>query len=243
VSKTRWRGPGATTTLVSLLALSSSCRDATPRPHAPAPEKAPPSAAEPHTDGPDEQAIRTAFVGYRDAVLSRRGAVAAELVTADIFDYMDSMRTEALTATADHVRRKALMDKYMVLTFRARISLADLKKMTGRELFAHSVDIGMNGDSSRGLEPDAIEIDGDVARVGLRKDGQTMPPSGGFRFVKSGGAWRLDVMSASRLATAALPQVLKSIDPDPDRAILKLLELGLGKPVPATLWEPLAPAK
>jgi hypothetical protein len=225
---------------VAIWMLAVSCTDGTTSAAAPAPA---PVVERKPTDVSDEQAIRAAFDGYREAILAHRGVEAAALVTDDIFDYMDSMRQAALTASADHTRRKTLMDKIMVLSLRARISLTDLKEMTGRELFAHSVDLGMNGDSSRGLEADVIEIHGDTAKVGLRKDGQTVPPSIGFRFAKSGGTWRLDVMSATRLATTALPDMLAAIDPDPDVAIAKVIELSSGKPVSKTIWEPLAPAK
>ena len=94
------------------------------------------------------------------------------------------------------------MDRLMALTMRARFDAAVLRKLDGRGLFTLGVDEGMVGKDVLSLEPGAVVVAGDTARIGLVSRGQEVPPESGFRFERERGHWRLDVMSiAPSMAT------------------------------------------
>lgn len=196
-----------------------------------------PSAAE------DEAAVRQVFLGYRKAIDEKSGERAASFAATRTIEYFDAMRRAALSMPAAELRKQPTMDRLMALTMRARFDAAVLRKLDGRGLFALGVDEGMVGKDVLSLDPGAVVVAGDTARIGLVSRGQEVPPESGFRFERERGHWRLDVMSIAPLATPALEQMLASVDADPDVAMVRLLEKIAGKPLGAAIWEPPDPAR
>jgi hypothetical protein len=185
----------------------------------------------------DEAAVRQVFLDYRKAIDAKRGHDAASVAATRTIDYFETMRRAALSMPAAELRKRPTMDRLMALTIRARFEPAVLRKLDGRGLFALGVDEGMVGKDVQSLDPGPVELDGDTARIGLVTRGDSVPPQSGFRFDREKGAWKIDVMSITPLATPVLEQALARIDPDPDVAMVALLEKLVGKPLGATIWQ------
>ncbi|HMO66877.1 MAG TPA: hypothetical protein PKE47_16945, partial [Verrucomicrobiota bacterium] len=160
------------------------------------------------TAADDEAAVRQVFLDYRAAIDSKSGERAADLASKSTHDYFETMRKSALSMPAAEVRKLPTMDRLMVLAMRNRIDADVLRKLDGRG----------------SLGPGVVVLDGDSARIGLEAGGEKVPPESGFRFERERGSWKIDVMSITPLASPALDQALAQIDPDPDVAIVSLLE-------------------
>jgi len=198
-------------------------------------------SAEPGSAG-EEQRIREVFVQYKEAIAKSKGEAAASLVSEKTIAYFEQMRVAALTMPAAEVKQSPLMDRTMILATRARVAKGELARWHGRELFVHAVDQGWVGKEAQRLAPDLITIDGTTASLGLRAGTETVPPSQGFKLYQEAGGWKLDVISVARADSASMKAVQKElaqIDPDPNRALVKLIEMLTGKPVGPEIWEPL----
>lgn len=187
-----------------------------------------------------EDAVRAVFVAYRDAILAKRGKAAAALVAQETLAYYDKMRLAALDMKEAELKRSPPMDRLMILAVRHRLGDRDLAAMNGADLFAAAVDAGMVSMSAQAAEPDAVVFTPDGnAKLGIRVGTQTSPPEAGFTMRREADSWHIDVLSVAAAAGALLETSLKSLDPDPDVALLKLLELSSGKKPDAGVWKPL----
>jgi hypothetical protein len=194
----------------------------------------------------DEQQVRAAFSQYKEAIGQGKGEEAARVVSEKTLATFERLRIAALHLAAAEVKRSPVMDRTMILVTRARVRREDLERWRGRELFVHAVDQGWVGKDAQRLEPDAVTIDGSTASLGLRAGSEVVVPAEGFRLYREQGGWKLDVMSIARPESASMKAVqkeLQQIDPDPNRALEKVVASLLGKPVGPEIWEPLVPKR
>lgn len=222
--------------LAIALALAAACSDgAQVAPPARAPAAGP-------TEAPvgAEANVKALMIDYRDAIVAGKGTDAVDMVSQRTIAYFDSMRLAALAMPAAEVKRADVMDQLMILTLRGHHTRAELEGSNGRALFVVAVEKGWTGSEVRSLEPGVIKVDGDTAQIGMIAPTGTLPPAMGFRAYLEDGRWKLDIMSIAVVAGPAFEASLEMIDPDRERAMLKLLGMVLKKPVDATLWEPLA---
>jgi hypothetical protein len=184
----------------------------------------------------DQAAVKQTFLDYQRAIGEKRGDQAADLAAQKTIAYFEWSRKSALTMPEAELRKQSLLDRMQVLVLRAKVDPPMLRKMDGRGLFVHAVNEGMVGKEAQSLVPGSSEINGDTAQLGLSAGGQTLPPKQGFRFERENGKWKLDVMSIAAVAEGPLRQMLKSIDPDENAAIVKITEQIAQKPLARTIW-------
>jgi cell division septation protein DedD len=181
--------------------------------------------------------VKTAFEAYRRALLAGDGEAAAGAVLSSTHGAFARYRRLALTASRAEIQALGAMDRMMVLATRFRVPADRLRSLDGRGLFAHAVQEGMVGkesvQNSQIAEP---TIDGDSAHVPILAAGKPMPF--GFSFGREGATWKLDLAALFGSMNDAFAEILKTVDPDPDAAIMKLLERTTGKPVGPEIWTP-----
>ena len=187
----------------------------------------------------ERAAVREVFLGYRRAITAQQGEVAFQHTSAKTIDHFESVRVAALEMPETKLRAAPLMDKIMILSLRARLTRAQLEGSTGKELFVMGIDRGWTGDDVAQLEPAEIRIDGDTARIGIRKGDIVLPSAAGFRAHREGSVWKLDVMSIQRFAEPTLRKAIQEIDPDEDKAITQAVALLTEKKVGPEIWQPL----
>ena len=116
--------------------------------------------------------------------------------------------------------------------------------MSRERLFSHAVDQGWVGSEVATIEVAKVQVtsDGMQAATGLRSGTQVVPVGQGFVFFLRDGTWKIDVMSVVNADTdRRFEAQLKTIDPDLDTALLKLVSTLTGTPQTVALFEPLAP--
>lgn len=233
--------------LLSLLALvactsSDSPSEKSPQPEAPAKTEDPKPAEPQAASGVDAEraAVEEMFFAYKKSILSQDAEEAAAVVSQKTFDYYDAMRKAALTRSAEETHAAPLMDRMMILMFRSRVERSDLEAFDGKGAFMLGVEKGWIGDDAAKLEPGEIRIDGDTARIGVTAGGQTgIPSTLGFRAYREEGRWKLDVMSIRDASEPVLANAMKQIDPDEDKALLKVLSMVAERELDDSIWEPL----
>lgn len=186
----------------------------------------------------DEAAVKKVFLDYRAAIGEKNGRAAADASSARTLEYYESVRKKALTLPEKELRATPTADRFMIVLIRASVDAAALRKMDGRSLFEHAVNEGMVGKNTQSLEPDAIEIEGDTAYLGMRAGGDTLPPRKGFRVYREQGSWKIDVLSVMGTVGASMDQMLAKVDPDIDTAMVKIAEQLTGKSLAKTIWTP-----
>ncbi len=201
------------------------------------------ASATPISRAADDAALRALLADYKKAIYARDGEKAAALVAEPTITYFEAVRKDALYAAEADVRKKPLMDRLMVVIVRARVDADRLRKSDGKGLFVHAVNEGMVGEEARTLEPGAVEVEGDLGKIGIRSGKDEVPPDLGFRAYRESGTWKLDVMSVSKIGAPALQKVLQDIDPDVDQAMLKLLEMMTGRKIGLEIYKPIDPPK
>ncbi len=186
----------------------------------------------------EEASVRAVFEAYKSAILGKRGAEAATLLTRESVAYYDEMKALALRAPEASVRALSPTDKIVVLRMRHEIPVAELARMRGEALVAYAVDRGWIGASSvANSELGAVRVDGAVAAGEYVAGGQRTPIS--YRFAREGGAWKLDLQAIVRVGDAAFRQLIRSEGADEDEYVLGLLEAVSGRKPPPSVWQPL----
>lgn len=167
-----------------------------------------------------ESAIRSAFDRYKKAVTARDGAAAAAELDDNTVAYFAKLRTAALVAPDIH--NLPFAEKLIVVRLRHELTPDELSALDGRSLLAYAI--------SRGWA-----VNAQVARLGPFKVEGRLARSGPLVFRKDKAGWKLDLTQ--------LPVELPNKPPalSEDALVLKTVSEASGRPVRATIWQPLAP--
>lgn len=138
-------------------------------------------------------AVRSAYDEFKESTLSSKGAISAGRVTKATLEYYDEIRRAALTTTRENLQRMSLDKQILVLRMRMSLSHSDLKKMSGKDLFAYAVDQGWIA-NKRAREEDItdIKVTGNRAQAHGTISGQTTNQL--VHFIKEDGAWKYDMI-------------------------------------------------
>jgi hypothetical protein len=193
-------------------------------------------------DSPEAALVRKQLEAYSAAVYAKDGEGAAKLASKRTLDYFDRARKLALFASAESLAGMPMFDQMMVLNLRARVAVEEIDKADGTALFARGVREGWTGAVARNFAAGPIVIEGDTAVVMSRaKPWLKEEPDKGFRAYREDGAWKLDVVAVASLAVVRMEAQLAKLDPNPQRALVKLTEKIMGKKLPDDIWD--APRK
>lgn len=187
----------------------------------------------------DEAAIRETFQRYKRALLDARGGDAAGLVTSETIAFYEETSMLALEAPEPEVRERPIVDRLQVLTLRHRMSAAQLRSMSGRDLFAYAVDEGLIGaEQVQTLDIGEIEVEGDTASGAIVTGAQEVDLAR-WRFVRQEGRWRLDLLALFPLTELALEQAADDAGLEVDELLVQALEISSGERVSPDIWQPL----
>lgn len=186
---------------------------------------------------PEEAAIRATFEAYRTALLARDGEGALPHVSQSVLEYYDYVRELALYASAAEVRTRPLSDQLFVILLRHRIPSAQLRGMSGREVFAHGVAQGwISDEQTRTQQLGRIGVTGNMAFAEMLVGGQRSPIT--LHFVRQDGAWRWDMLGVVQWTDIALRSVAESAGVTPEELLVSAAERVTGRQVAPTIWDP-----
>lgn len=193
----------------------------------------------PKSDAPPaaEAEVRAAWKEFKNASLSGNGSVAASRVIDATHAYYDEVRRLALYADRQALAAFVFAKRYTVLGMRLRMSAEQLRSMSGRELFVHSVNqgwIGKNNATDEGVG--AVTVTGDHARCVATKNGKATGQY--LHFVGEAGAWKLDMMQLMTTVNVMFDQMLRESGMTEDAFTRKFLEATTGRTVTEDLWKP-----
>ncbi|MCG3180872.1 MAG: hypothetical protein BIFFINMI_03235 [Phycisphaerae bacterium] len=144
--------------------------------------------------------ISKCFDDFIEAMKRRAGAEAAALVDKDTFDQFDKLRLIALYDSPEQVRALPLAARMFVLTLRIKSNASELKKLTGKELFARSItDSFINRTGLTSLHVGAMFLD-DSAKAHANLRDQNGMISQMVHFTREDGHWKLNFPSLLKYA-------------------------------------------
>ncbi len=195
----------------------------------------------------EEEAIRSSFQSYREAILQGDGAKAVNFISQKTLDYYAELRDLALYGEAPRVMALDLMDRLMIISLRHRISVENLQKMNETQLFIYSVQNGWIGkESIQRLKLDGIIVESRTAKASYRFDNKKTGLSLLFYKQTTNGqttdgqknGWALDLTNVLRTGNAALEQTLKNQGRDENEFIFAAIAKVTGIEPPQGIWHP-----
>jgi len=191
------------------------------------------------TSGADNAAaVSAGYNGYAKAVTAKTGSAVVNSVSQASLNYMDRLRDLALTATVKDLDQESPVPQLTVLTMRATIDPAQLRKATPAQLITTAVQTGLiTPPTAQGLKH--IKVSGQVATAEV-----TMPGSSQKYPVYlhlENGQWKYDLSSLLGPAESALTGSKdKMKDRNNQPALVKsVLVARFGKAKTEQLYKPL----
>jgi hypothetical protein len=189
---------------------------------------------------PREAELLALWNEYRRCLVARDGTSALAVLTPETFAEYERLRRLSLELTRAELVQADLMDRVVVLSVRARLTGAELRAMTGRELLRLSIDRGWVGSNL----PNSVKlkrVEGRVAYVAFVENGEEMP----FEIPmlrQSGSRWGVDLVELSRLVRPAMQQLLTRLaeqhGTDLNGALILIIERLIGQAPPESIWDP-----
>jgi len=196
-------------------------------------------ATSPQTaEGSAERAVEQTFESYRRALLARDGAAAADLVTEQTWAFYRDWADRALTADRVALMESPLVDRVSVLLMRHGMAPAQLREMSGKEIFAHAVERGwISRDGTSNLRLTEYRADGSTAHARVvGRSGQVSDIM--LRFVRQEGRWRLDVPDMVDTSRSAVALAVALSDMTQEEFLYHALEDGTGRRPGPEIWNP-----
>jgi hypothetical protein len=165
------------------------------------------------------------------------GVCAAKFLDSRTLTYYDNILDLTLTADSSTIAGLRFWDKYVVLRNRHTIPPDELRKMTGRNLFIHT----MNSQKTPGRgeptsEIEDIRVEGDSALAAVLENGKALEFP--YRFYKENGQWKIDLTSQLPAANKPVTDVLPMRKMTEIEFIFDMLHGLSGKVVEPSIWIP-----
>ena len=184
----------------------------------------------------EQDLVKAAFEGYKAAILKDAGNEAVQFLDSKTIQYYSELLETVLNADSAKVSSLNIMDKLQTLTVRALVDKEKLLSFDGKQLLAHTIEIGMTSKSVAGSQLENIVIDKDFAKGQFSANGEEAPVY--FSFHKEEGDWKLDLTSIFHLSTTVFQQMIKESGQNENEFIISILEPLVGTTPKNDLWHP-----
>ncbi|MGF1631150.1 MAG: hypothetical protein ACFCUT_16880 [Kiloniellaceae bacterium] len=185
-----------------------------------------------------ERVVEETFLAYKEALLAHRGNAAAELVTEESWEYYRDLADEALTANRARLEGADFTDRVTILMFRLGLTREQLRRLSGRELVAKSIDEGwFSEELTARLRLTDYRISGDTARA-FALDQVGKPSTSSLSFQRERGAWRLDLLQAINDSRKVMTLAIAISGMTEEELLFATLEEGTGRRPGPEIWNP-----
>jgi hypothetical protein len=194
-----------------------------------------PAAANPSRG---DEAIKV-WSAYRECLVTRDGVRGLALVTPGTVNEYERQLKLTLTLNREQLLQADVLDRYIVLMLRARVPHAQLRTMTGSDLFRLAVDNGWVG-SNLPASVKLKRIEGNLAYITFVKDGEEIP--GEFPLLKFTDAhWAVDIVELLRLTRPVFLSLFSDIaekrSTDVNGAMLWTIAKLVGQAPADSIWD------
>lgn len=183
----------------------------------------------------DAEAAEVAFAGYQAALVERRGADAAAVVSARTLDYYGAIGRMAVDGTPDELAGRSIVDRLTVALLRVVLPVDVLNAATPADLFAATVEAGLVGEQVGALVPRATRVQGRTANVQAVDSGGRLVE---VTLRREGGIWKVDVAGLLRAADASLRQLAATQGISEDELVLATVSALTGQSVGPSVFNP-----
>lgn len=186
----------------------------------------------------ESQAVRAAYAKYTEAAQAKDGATAVTAVASPVFDYFETARKHALTATEEQLAREKLSTRVIVYGLRGGADPAVLRTGTPQDVVKGAIDKGLVSQQSiSNIELGDVKVSGDTADVEVIDRGKKAPF--GLRFVREDGAWKFDMIPVIELADVVFLSLAQEKNLTPEQLLEQVLVSTHGPAKAAEVRKPL----
>ncbi len=184
----------------------------------------------------DQQAVRQNFNAYKYALLNDLGGEASELVSEKTLKRYEQLRQYALTSDTNEMKELPSFTRLVALAIRHNISTPNLRKMTGRDVFAYGIkNQWVAKDSVAPFELGNINVYGNYASGEVLQNGNS---SNSFlEFRKENDVWKINLLPLLERVSKERSAQINSY-PDENKAIVAIIEQMSGRKVDPAIWTP-----
>jgi len=236
-----------TSIFIAIASILAGCQasPAVPSPQSPAREakthaKEPKRSEAPTAANPSsgDEAIKV-WSAYRECLVTRDGVRGLALVTPGTVTEYERQLKLTLTLNRQQLLQADVLDRYVVLMLRARVPHAQLRTMTGSDLFRMAVDNGWVG-SNLPASAKIKRIEGDLAYMTFVKHGEEIP--GELPLLKfTDDHWAVDIVALLRLTRPVFLSLFSDIaekqNTDVNGAMLWTIAKLVGHAPPDSIWD------
>lgn len=185
----------------------------------------------------DKAAIRKAFSIYKEAILTNDGEKAYSIVNQNTKDFYTNALQAALHSDSVEIASFGFMKQLITLSVRHRIPNNTASKMTGKQLFIHTINKGwINKDEVAGIEIADIESEGKYAIIQMKQNNEELPYF--FHFENEKGIWKFDLTAIMDTTDRSMEMIIKNSKTTTGQFVTKALEQVSGKKTDASIWHP-----
>ena len=194
-----------------------------------------PAAANPSSG---DEAVKV-WSAYRECLVTRDGVRGLALVTPGTVTEYERQLKLTLTLNREQLLQADVLDRYVVLMLRARVPHAQLRTMTGSDLFRMAVDNGWVG-SNLPASVKLKRIEGNLAYMTFVKHGEEIP--GELPLLRFTDAhWAVDIVELLRLTRpfflSLFSEIAEKQSTDVNGAMLWTIAKLVGHAPPESIWD------
>jgi hypothetical protein len=224
-------------TLVTGSACSSARVTAGDPQAAASPSPTPTATKEPKVN--NKRLIQRVWKQYAHAVRFRDAKDAVELVEHATINYFDEIRFAASNAGPKQIHRMPVADQLFIGALRLRYKPDKLLRMDARDIMAYSLEESLSTLSLRvsRLKLQNVKVDAEDGRAfgNFKVKGQKEKLR--LDFLRESGEWKIDFLPVIRATSSYLIVTANEQSVGIDELILRILEVGTGHTVDASIWE------
>lgn len=205
---------------------------------APKAEKAPvQNPEEQPSTAQDQAAITALFQDYKEALSQKDGKRAAELISTDTAQIYEYYRQGALAGSKAEILKLPLVHQAGILILRGSIPPEDLINMSGKDVYASSIDNGLVANKwSAAMELMNIEFQDPhtaILSIGVKDQGGTRMPA-----TKEANLWKLSLREVLLQSNAVIEKILTEKNIPQEQYLQSVIESQLGEGSYTKIWNP-----
>ena len=155
-----------------------------------------------------EKYVRKSYADFQEALKSKNGSEAAQLVAKNIFSFYDDVKKLALKSENVDLEKKSPNKVFMVIQYRYLLTQKELEQMNGRDLLVWNVNRGMVLRNMIGsISLGKIQIKNDKAFAQILLNDKPVDETT-FDFWKEDGIWKFDLAKTLTMPGKKMDQAI-----------------------------------
>lgn len=185
----------------------------------------------------DEEAVNTVFTSYKNAIVSKNGHQAFELINQKTISFYTTVWKASNQADSLTVTSFPFEKKLWVLTTRHLVTPNKATQFNSQLLFEYLVKNGwIHKENIASLAIGEISIENNFAIAQMLSEGYEIPYF--FLFEKENGTWKINLIAMLETAGRNVEAIIRESEFSENQFIIQSIEQLSGKKANKSIWQP-----